>query len=218
MSYTSPNWKNSILVTIDTQNDFTLPDAPAKIEGTLEVIPRIKELLNTFRQNNLPILHVIRLYKEDGSNVDICRREAIEDGLRVAAPNTEGAELVNEITSKNVSRLNSALLFKGDFQQIGNDEWVMYKSRWGAFYNTNLEKFLHNKNIDTIVFCGCNFPNCPRTTIYEASERDFRIVMGTDAISQVYQKGIEEMRNIGVNVLNTSDIVELLNKQQALSR
>ena len=33
------------------------------------------------------------------------------------------------------------------------------------------------------MFCGCNFPNCPRTSIYEASERDFRVVLARDAIS-----------------------------------
>src|SRR3989442_358297 len=30
--------------------------------------------------------------------------------------------------------------------------------------------------ISTLVCCGCNFPNCPRTSLYEASERDFRLV------------------------------------------
>ena len=52
----------------------------------------------------------------------------------------------------------------------------MYKPRWGAFYNTLLEKQLHNMKVNSLVVCGCNFPNCPRTTIYEASERDFKIV------------------------------------------
>jgi hypothetical protein len=34
MSYTSPNWNTSVQITIDTQNDFTLPNAPAEIKGT----------------------------------------------------------------------------------------------------------------------------------------------------------------------------------------
>jgi nicotinamidase-related amidase len=57
----------------------------------------------------------------------------------------------------------------------------MYKPRWRAFYNTLLEKHLHNLDVNTVVVCGCNFPNCPRTTIYEASERDFRIILAKDA-------------------------------------
>ena len=65
----------------------------------------------------------------------------------------------------------------GHLQQIGTMEWIMYKPGWGAFYNTLLEEHLHNLGANTVVICGCNFPNCPRTTIYEASERDFRIIL-----------------------------------------
>jgi nicotinamidase-related amidase len=51
----------------------------------------------------------------------------------------------------------------------------MYKPRWGTFYNTLLEKHLHDLGVNTVIVCECNFPNCSRTTIYEASERDFRM-------------------------------------------
>jgi hypothetical protein len=44
------------------------------------------------------------------------------------------------------------------------------------------------------------------TGIYEASERDFRIVLVKDAISQLYPKGEEEMKNIGVCLLTTHEI------------
>ncbi|SHN23404.1 cysteine hydrolase family protein [Gracilibacillus kekensis] len=214
MCYTNPNWRNSFLVTIDTQNDFTLPNAPAKIEGTLNILPKMKKLLNIYRKYELPIIHVIRLYKPDGSNVDICRREAIKSGLRFVTPDTEGAELVAEITPNTRTKINSELLLQNQFQLIGKNEWVMYKPRWGAFYNTNLEHFLRNKKVDTIVFSGCNFPNCPRTSIYQASERDFRIVMVKDAMSQVYEKGIEEMKNIGVNILEVNEIQDKLQEQE----
>ncbi|WP_058306394.1 cysteine hydrolase family protein [Gracilibacillus massiliensis] len=216
MSYTNPNWRNSVLVTIDTQNDFSLPGAPAEIEGTIDIVPNMKKLLTIYRKYELPIIHVIRLYKSDGSNVDICRREAVRSGLHIVTPETEGAELVAEITPNNNAKINSNLLLKGEFQLIGSNEWVMYKPRWGAFYNTNLEQFLRTKKVDTLVFSGCNFPNCPRTSIYQASERDFRIVMVQDAMSQVYEKGIEEMKNIGVNVLESNEIKDILRAHEKL--
>ena len=56
------------------------------------------------------------------------------------------------------------------------------------------------------MFSGCNYPNCPRTSIYEASERDFRVVLVKDAVSQLYPKGEEEMKNIGVSLQETNDI------------
>lgn len=61
-----------------------------------------------------------------------------------------------------------------------------------------------------MLFSGCNFPNCPRTSIYEASERDCRIVIARDALSQLYDKGEDEMENIGCGLLATSELVELL--------
>ncbi|GIN93597.1 hypothetical isochorismatase hydrolase [Siminovitchia terrae] len=208
--YTKPHWGDSILITIDTQNDFTLPNAPAEIKGTTDIVPRMKMVLEAYRAKGLPILHVIRYYKEDGSNVDLCRKEAIENGVRIATPNTEGAELVEGIRPYDYNQLNASKLLKGKFQSIGEKEWVMYKSRWGSFYKTDLEHFLHNQSIDTLVFTGCNFPNCPRTSMYEASERDFRVVMISDAMSQVYDKGIKEMENIGAHVCKVNDVLESL--------
>jgi len=208
--YTKPYWEKSILITIDTQNDFTLHNAPAEIKGTVDVIPKMIELLKLYREKGLPILHVIRLYKEDGSNVDACRKEAIEKGSKIAVPYTEGAELVAGIRPTSYSTLHPKVLLQKDFQSIGRNEWVMYKPRWGAFYKTKLEEFLNNHDIDTLVFTGCNFPNCPRSSIYEASERDFRVVMVSDAMSQVYDKGIQEMKNIGVNVCLADDVKEAL--------
>jgi nicotinamidase-related amidase len=86
----------------------------------------------------------------------------------------------------------------------------MYKPRWGAFYETPLEKHLRSIDVNTVVVCGCNFPNCPRATIYEASERDFKIVMVKDATSAVYDVGLKESENIGVDVMNTNQCIAWL--------
>jgi nicotinamidase-related amidase len=86
----------------------------------------------------------------------------------------------------------------GRLQLLGSNELVMYKPRWGAFYQTSLEAQLRALDVNTLVLCGCNFPNCPRTTMYEASERDFRVMFVTDATSGVYPQGLGELVNIGV--------------------
>jgi nicotinamidase-related amidase len=90
---------------------------------------------------------------------------------------------------------------------LGPSEWALFKPRWGAFYKTGLEELLRTKDISTLVFCGCNFPNCPRTSIYEASERDFRIVLAEDAISGLYEQGRKELSAIGVSIM-TADQIE----------
>ncbi len=64
--------------------------------------------------------------------------------------------------------------------------------------------------MDTTVFSGCNFPNCPRTSIYEASERDYRVALARDAVSGLYERGERELEGIGVAVLDAIDIVDAL--------
>ena len=208
--YTDPRIVKSALITIDTQNDFTLDDAPAQIAGTVNVIPNMVRLLESYRKKGLPIIHVVRLYLRDGSNVELCRKQTIEEGKEIVVPESDGAELVDELKPDISIKLNADVLLSGEVQQIDSNEFVMYKPRWGAFYGTALEEFLKEREVDTVVFSGCNYPNCPRTSIYEASERDFRVVLVKDAMSQLYPKGEEEMQNIGVNLLESSDIENLL--------
>ena len=207
---TSPDWKNAALLTIDVQNSFALPGASAEIPGTWEVIPNIQQLVQAFRQNGKPIIHVVRIYLPDGSNVDLCRRQDIINGKQAAIPGTEGVELVNELKPSAQIMLDVDKLISGAFQSISYREWIMYKSRWGAFYQTSVEKHLRESSVNTLVVCGCNFPNCPRTTIYEASERDFRAVFIPDATSQVYERGLQELRNIGVTLVSAEECIAIM--------
>ena len=57
-----------------------------------------------------------------------------------------------------------------------------------------------------MVVAGCNYPNCPRTTVYEASERYFRTVLIEDAVSGLYTKGIQELTQIGVSVVKSNQL------------
>ena len=207
--YTRPDYKSIALITIDVQNDFSLPGAPLEIKGTMEIIPNVVKLLELFRKRAKPIIHVVRLYKEDGSNVDMVRRKRIEDSVSAVRPGSDGAELVKDMKPDNV-RLDSERLLKGFTQELTPNEFVIYKPRWGAFYGTTLEKFLREKGINTLAFTGCNFPNCPRTSIYQASERDFRIVVVKDAISGIYGKGAEELTNIGCEITLAQELTDKL--------
>ena len=53
---------------------------------------------------------------------------------------------------------------------------------------------------------------CPRTTIYEASERDFRIILAKDATSLIYDIGLQELQNIGVSSMNTDECIAWLSR------
>jgi nicotinamidase-related amidase len=214
VGYTRPLAASATLVLIDVQRDFLdIPgdDAPMPVEGTGAAIPAMAKLAIAFRRRGLPIVHVVRLYRPDGSNVDLVRRQSIEQGARIAAPGSAGCQIAAELLP-NAVELDHELLLAGGFQQVGPAEHVMYKPRWGAFYDTDLDRHLRESGTTTLVFAGCNFPNCPRTSIYEASERDFRIVLVSDAISGLYDRGVEECRAIGVEVLESSETLDWLGR------
>ena len=197
----TPDWSQAALLTIDVQRDFTLPGAPVEIPGTLAVVPQIQRLAQAFRHHHKPILHVVRLYLPDGSNAELCRRSAIAQGRPLVLADSQGAELVEALKPSAQATLDAHRLLAGQLQAIGPQEWIVYKPRWGAFYRTPIEPHLQALGMTTVVLCGCNFPNCPRTSVYEASERDFRAVLIADATSGIYERGVQELRNIGVTVM-----------------
>ena len=212
--YTAPDFGAMALITIDMQNDF-LKGQPFEIPGTSEILPQMRKLAETFRRVRLPVIHMVRLYRPDGSNVDLCRRAAVEQGVTIACPGTAGAQLAPPLLPTQESRFDAELLLAGTAQPLGPNEWAIYKPRWGAFFGTSLDQQLLTLGVTSLAFAGCNFPNCPRTSIYEASERDFRIVLVEDAISGLYDRGRDELKNIGVALMNSEQLAQAVMTDQA---
>ncbi|WP_371784823.1 cysteine hydrolase family protein [Streptosporangium subroseum] len=201
-----PHWDSAALVTIDVQRDF-LSESPYGVAGTTEVVPALGRLAQAFRIARRPIVHIVRLYEPGGANADLVRRTLLADGTRVVAPGSPGSQLAPGLLPDGAPELDDTRLLAGKPQELGPLEYAIFKPRWGAFYQTPLKELLDRLDIDTIVFAGCNFPNCPRASIVEASERDYRIVLATDALSQGSEQGFGEVAGIGVQLLTTDEIV-----------
>ena len=147
--YTAPEFDRVALITIDLQR-CTLAGQSFEIPGTSDAIPPVAMLADAFRSAELPIVHVIRLYKPDGSNADLCRREQLQDGAALVLVGTEGRLPASEILPAPDIELDDESLLGGRAQQIGAKEWLMYKPRWGAFYGTELEQHLRDQEVSTI--------------------------------------------------------------------
>lgn len=206
---TAPRLAHAALITVDTQTD-TLDGQPFGIPGTSAVVPNIARLCRAFREVARPIVHMVRLYSADGSNAEPCRRALVRGGAPVLRPGTPGRLLAPGLLGGPGRELEDEWLLDGGVQRFGPHEVGIYKPRWGAFFRTPLETHLEDLQVDTLVFAGCNFPNCPRTSIYEASERDYRIVLVEDAVSGLYDRGRAEMGGIGVRLWSTQALVDAL--------
>ncbi|WP_030160562.1 cysteine hydrolase family protein [Glycomyces sp. NRRL B-16210] len=203
--HTAPHFATSALVTIDVQRDF-LSEAPYGVPGTSEILPALRETAAAFRAAGRPVIHVVRLYEEGGSNADLVRRRLLQSGVRIAAPGTSGSALAEGLAPEGAPELDPGLLLSGAAQRLGPSEWAVFKPRWGAFYRTCLEELLRESGVDTVVFAGCNLPNCPRASIIEASERDFRVALVTDAVSRTTSSALAELAGIGVALMATGDL------------
>lgn len=203
--YTAPHWDRSALVLIDVQNDFV--DGATPIAGTAELLPPMARLARAFRAAGRPVVHVVRLYVPGGSDVDPVRRSAVEAGARIAAPGSSGSE-VPEVLLR--APLDHELLLSGAVQEVGAAEVVLFKPRWSAFHRTGLDGYLSGLGVDTVVVAGCNLPNCPRATLFDASERDYRAVLVADATSQASEQRLADLLLIGVEVVTTAEVLDAL--------
>ncbi len=196
--YCVPERHRVALLTLSVQRDFTEPGSPVKAPSLPRVLPNIRRMVDFFRANALPIFHSVRLYRPDGSNVDMCRRQSVEEGLRILMPGSFGAELLDEIKPAPDLRLDPDLLLAGELQTIGPGEQVLYRPRWSAFFNTRLETSLRSLGVTTLAICGLGFATGVRATIYEASARDFRIVLVPDAVAGADEQSVRELGRLGV--------------------
>jgi nicotinamidase-related amidase len=206
-----PHWNAAALVTIDMQRDF-LSDSAFGLAGTTEILPDLRKLTEAFRAAGRPIVHVVRLYPRDGHDVDRVRRTLVEQGASFLAPGTPGRLLAPGLPPEDAPDLDDRLLLDGRPQRLGPDEYALYKPRWGAFYRTPLADLLGERGVDTIVFAGCNLPNCPRASLVEAHERDFRVVLVTDAVSQASAQGFREVAGLGTVLMSTAETVEAVSR------
>jgi len=207
--HVAPEMADSALLIIDTQVDF-VDGGASPIRGTTAILPALASLRAAFLRADRPVVHVVRLY--EGDDVDRVRRTAIADGARVVAPDSDGAQVVPELRELDLVAPNARRLLAGELEEVGRNEIVMWKPRWSAFHRTRLHEYLTGLGVSTVVVAGCNFPNCPRATIYDSSARDYRVLVPSDAVSAVTCGHLDELGKIGVLHAGTAAITAALDQ------
>ena len=93
--YVAPHVDHTALVSIDLQNDFCDLSVPKSIGSDSLTVANSVRLAAGFRSVGRLVVHVVRLYLQDGSNVDSIRRTAVRQGMQKVLVNTFGAEPVD---------------------------------------------------------------------------------------------------------------------------
>jgi len=174
---------------IDMQNDFVSWTPYAQ-----SIVTDLAKVLKACRANLVQVIHVIRHYTEDGSDVELPRVENFLKRPFVVA-GTKGADIVPELAPTE-------------------GEPVIIKKRWSAFFRTGLKVLLEEKGLDTIVVGGIFTPNCVRTTVYDAISYDIKVFVLSDGTASedpdVQDANILDMVNIGVKVIQCRDFLRAM--------
>jgi len=182
------------LLIIDMQNDFVLEAKPLKVAGASAVIPKIQSVLAEFRKRNLPVFHIVRLHRPDGSDVELIRQDLFRK-QPFAVAGTHGAAVIDELAP-----------------QAG--EYVLTKTRMSAFIGTELDLMLRTLGVTMLMVCGIQTPNCIRTTVFDGIAYNYPVVLVGDATGaasgEVHLANIRDMQNIGVKIVKSVDVSVLL--------
>ncbi|KLD72724.1 hypothetical protein Y886_41695, partial [Xanthomonas hyacinthi DSM 19077] len=91
---------------------------PLEIAGTSAALKPMAALVQAYRDAGRPIVHVVRIYRADGTNVDLCRREAVEQGAAILAAGSPGCEIAPALLPSPDTRLDVDALLLGQAQVI----------------------------------------------------------------------------------------------------
>ncbi len=181
------------LLLIDMQNDFVREGSPLAVKNAQKIIGAVRTALDLFRRYRLPVFHVVRVHRKDGSDVEIFRREIFRK-TPFAVEGTRGAAVIDEL-------------------EPADGEYIIRKTRMSAFMHTDLDLVLRNLSVDTVYVAGIQTPNCIRTTVYDAFALNYRTFLIEDAVAaqsdEIHRANCIDMAGIGVGMVQIGDLERL---------
>jgi nicotinamidase-related amidase len=182
------------LLIIDMQNDFVREGSPLRVEGAAKIISPVRLALETFRRCRLPVFHVLRVHRKDGSDVEIFRRDLFGK-TPFAVEGTPGARVISEL-------------------EPSDGEYIIRKIRMSAFMQTDLDLLLRTLGVDTIYVAGIQTPNCIRTTVFDAFALNYKTCLIEDAVAakneEIHRVNCRDMAAIGVGMIRVADLEKML--------
>ena len=206
--------ETTALVMIDMQRDFLEPGGFGEMLGNNVSLLRgaiepCKRVLDTAREIGLFVIHTREGHRPDLSDLPKTKKER---GHLTTGIGDEGPM--------------GRILVRG---QIGHDiipelypiagEPVVDKPGKGAFYDTDLLGILRNRDIKTLIVCGVTTEVCVDTTVREANDRGFNVLVPEDCTASYFPEFkksaldmIKAQGGIFGWVSNSNNVIDALKK------
>lgn len=152
--------ERSALLVIDMQDEFVRPEwSPFWVPAATRMAPRLCGLIEHCRKVGVPVIWTI--FDDTHFNLDR------PHGLRYL-PHGD----------TDWRRPGPAAVWEP--MGYRDDEILIRKPSYGAFYDTPLDTILRNLGRDTVIVTGTLTNYCCGTTARQAYERGYRVVFGSD--------------------------------------
>ena len=148
--------EKTALIIVDMQNDFVKEGGALVVSEAEATIPKIKGLLGLARGSGMKVVFTQDTHREGDPEWEIWP-EHVREG-------SWGWGIVDEL-------------------KPSEDELVIRKVRYDAFYGTHLDHFLRVWDVSTLVICGTVANICVHYTAASAALRWFEVVIPRDATS-----------------------------------
>lgn len=197
------------LVVIDMQNGFCSEDGFMNKIGldwtsSAAAAAPIRRLLDGAREAGLPVFFTRYSLNEDYSDAGLLLE--VFPQIRGTGGMVRGswdAEVIDELAPRS-------------------DEVVIDKTRYSAFYETDLEERLRALGVEAVVVCGVTTNVCVESTVRDAFFRDFRIIVPSDATAAVtpelHEAALEDFRYSFGQVVEVDEILQALASARAGTR
>jgi ureidoacrylate peracid hydrolase len=189
------------LVVVDMQNAFLSENGSAARAGNdisrlKTAIAPIRRLLERFRALGMPVIFTQMALHPDYRDAGLLSEAnpALRE-LGHAVRGTWDWEIVPELAPQ-----------KG--------EWMVEKSRFSGFYNTNLEIILRGLKVETVVIVGVATNVCVESTVRDAFFRDFKVLLPRDATAcssrEVEEASLLSLGRLFMQVTTTDAVLSAL--------
>lgn len=185
--------RSTAVVAVDMHRghlDPSVATLPLAAERCGPVIARAAALFQELRAIGLRIIHVVTEYRESGEIGSNPFWKAIHDDPAKARKGI----LRHNLAGSPGTEIIPALYADGDLVVRG-------KKRYSAFYATELEFLLRGLGVDTLILAGINTTTCILCTAFEATNRDFRVVVASDAVDSMDG---EEMHRFALRLIEAA--------------
>jgi nicotinamidase-related amidase len=173
--------EKTALLIIDMQRDFLEPGGFGAALGNdvsrlQAAVAPCRAVLTAARLAGLLVIHTREGHRADLSDAPPLKVERGDPALRIGAPGPMGRILIRGEPGHDIIP---------ELYPVAGEP-VIDKPGKGAFYQTDLELMLRNRDIDTLLVCGVTTEVCVNTTVREANDRGLRCIVLADCCGSYF--------------------------------